>query len=157
MIQFVFSILTATFLIPPAGAQPNPGARFARYCDQLAAAVPAQAIDANVKVGSLWAVVDATNGTDRSMREAVTRGLDYQQFKSEMALKKIVLNDQVHSAHYALAARAKCEVTESGAGDVSSQAHNSPTDEQTMRRVNDSGIGVTNDSDTGTRPSETEK
>ncbi len=96
------------------------------------------------------AVVDATNGTDKLMREAIARNLDYGQFKTEMRARKISLNDQFHEAHYATAARAKCETTESGAGDMNTQAHNSPTDEQLMRKVNDSGIGVDQMNDTGT-------
>lgn len=125
------------FSMSPLFAQEN----FSRYCGHLAAPAPTP-LRPNVKIGNLAAVVDAAQGTPKHMRDAVARGLNYDEFKVEMATKKISINDQFHQTHFEDVARARCEITESTAGNVSIQAHNAPTTEQLGRRVDDSGIGV---------------
>lgn len=133
MIQLFALVLSLT----PVFAQEN----FSRYCGHLAALAPAP-LRPNVKVESLAAVVDAAQETPKHMREAVARGLNYDEFKAEMAAKKISINDQFHQANFEAFARARCDITESTAGNMSIQAHNAPTNEQLGRRVDDSGIGV---------------
>ncbi len=130
-------LLALLLSLTPLFAQEN----FSRYCGHIAALAPAP-LRPNVKVGNLAAVVDAAQGTPKQMRQAVARGLNYDEFKAEMAVKKISINDQFHQANFEEIARARCETTESTAGNTSIQAHSAPTPEQLGRRVDDSGIGV---------------
>ncbi len=104
------------------------------------------------------AVVDAVNATPKHMREAVARGEDYEQFKTESAKHNVRLNEYFHQVNYANVARAKCEplITESGPGLASNEAFTAPTDQQLDRRVDDSGIGVGSPGTSG-QPSGTEQ
>ena len=131
--------------------------RFERYCRQIATPAADIAPHANSMTDSLRAVVDKTNNLDQLMNASVKAGNNYQDFKAEMAKRSIVLNDDYHSGNYALAAKSKCDVliAESASGNNSVEAHVSPTDGQSMRKVDDSGIGVT-PTGTSSGPSGTE-
>lgn len=150
--------LLLTAILTTAAVWAQTGDRFSRYCGQLSTPVPEVTNHANSKVSDLMAVVDAANGTPQAMQDAVKKQLDYEQFKASMHDKHVELNDQFHQADYARAARSGCEsiVTESGAGNISTVAHVSPTEEQLNRRVNDSGIGAGNGHDQGGSPAEAE-
>lgn len=150
ILKAMIHLLAVVFTVSGAWAQtPN---RFENYCAQINAPTMPEYARPNTKVVNLMAVVNATNNLDKLMKDSVVAGYDYQEFKSRMAARKIVLNDQFHADAYARTARLKCEAlasTEAGVGGVGIQAHNSPTDEQLGRRVDDSGIGVSQPSSGG--------
>jgi hypothetical protein len=150
MIQVLALVLSLT----PLFAQEN----FSRYCGHIAAPAPSH-LRPNTKVFALAAVVDAARGMPKRMRDAVARGMSYEEFKEQMAGEQISISDHYHQASFEDIARSRCETNESSVGEVSIQAHNAPTREQLGRRVDDSGIGVGGPAvdGTGTSGSETDR
>lgn len=98
----------------PAHAQSD---RFQAYCAQIAVNANTDPIR-NSRLNDLVQVSAQVQNMQSKMREAIARGLDYQQFKAEAVAKNIEIRDNLHKNLYERYAQVKCKdsLTESSPG-----------------------------------------